>query len=115
MGIVMSLHQKNGPNVSPEEKEQAYQSIMKLYDVAENYIDVLEAANTPGVESYIPLVEAFVHQLEETAEVLAEAYIMFAETDRKPPVAQRRKVEGAMRKMQLAFETFKRERQKLLH
>lgn len=89
-------------------QEETYEKIMRLYDLAEGVIDAVEFdEEIQPKEAYVPVVEELIEQVEVSAEVLAQSYIMFVETGKKPNSSEQRKIEGAFIKLFAAIKKAK--------
>jgi len=96
----------NAKMPSPEQRE-TYENIIKLYDYAEAIIEAIEQNPEPFPELRLKLVEPVLDQIEESAEVLAEIYIHYIETGKKPSSRSKIKVEVAIRKIFAAIDSYR--------
>lgn len=85
--------------MNKKEQEQFYNEIVAFYDLAEDLIDIIEreGAKNPAMQARLAL--PVIEQTQESAEVLAEAYITFVENGEQASPSEIRKVEGAIRKI----------------
>ena len=90
-----------------ELQKETYEEIMTLYDLAEEVIDVVEFGNVQQREEYVPHVEKFIGKIEVAVEELAQSYIIFVESGKKPTRAEAQKIDEAFTKIFAAVENFR--------
>jgi sugar-specific transcriptional regulator TrmB len=84
------------------ELEQNYYEITELYDLAEELVNTVEAADNPGDQ--LELVEPLINEVEEAADILSEEYMELAERQGKSP--NKTRIEGALRKLYTAIDAY---------
>jgi polyhydroxyalkanoate synthesis regulator protein len=89
------------------QQEELYGEIMKFYDLAEHVIDVIERDGAANPELEIKLAEPVIEQTQDSAEMLAEAFIAYANNAQEATAEDRKKVETALRKMFAKILAFK--------
>lgn len=89
-----------------KEQEQFYNEIVTFYDLAEDLIDIIEREGAKNPELQARIAAPVIEQTQESAEVLAEAYIAFVENGEKATKSEVKKVEGAIRKIFSAIVAF---------
>ena len=80
-----------------------YEAIVSFYDLAEKLIDSVEHADIKDPVSQLDFVEPIVKQLEEATDILSEEYRNFVTTGRKPGFLARKKIENAIKTVNLAL------------
>lgn len=86
---------------------KTYQDIIKLYDYAEMLVDSAHK-NSKNPEKDLEIIQPLIEQIEETAEILAEAYITSVETGHRPTGGMKEKAENSIKKVYLALNKVKK-------
>ena len=89
-----------------KELKGAYDAILKLYDCAEDIISAIESVGGKEMEAALAVAEPVIEQLESTAEILAESFIIFGETGQKMDGHAKTKAESSIRKLYVALGIF---------
>ncbi|NDF12779.1 MAG: hypothetical protein EB060_08235 [Proteobacteria bacterium] len=79
--------------------DEFYNTILKLYDMAEGVIDVVEQEHTTNKDVQIDLAEPVVEQVGESAIALCESFSNFVKSGNKPSPTDVRNFEAALRKI----------------
>lgn len=79
-------------------QKSLYDDIVKIYDLTENIIDVIEEEDAEYPELQLQLSEGVITQLGESADVLVESYIDWIEKNQIATIDDVKKVERAIRK-----------------
>ena len=95
----------NGINASTLHNK-TYQDIIKLYDYAEMLVDSANKKANPQKD--LEIIQPLIKQIEETAEVLAEAYITSVETGTKPTGEMKERAENSIKKIYVALNHVKK-------
>ncbi len=87
--------------------EDQYRKIIELYDVAEQLIQSVEAAEIEYMEAQLSIIEPVVENVNESADVLTGEYSIFATHDADPRKIKRNYVESAIRRIFASIEEYK--------
>jgi histone H3/H4 len=85
----------------------SYESIVSLYDVAEELIEKVNDASEDFIEEVLDGVEPLVEVVEESTEVLTNEYLLFANPAADPRLVKKNNVESALRKIFAAISDYK--------
>jgi hypothetical protein len=89
-----------------KELKDTYDAILKLYDCAEDIISAIEAVGGKEMESALNIAEPVIEQLESTAEILTEAFIIYGETGKPMDNHSKNRAESSIRKLYIALGIF---------
>lgn len=92
--------------VERKEMKDAYDAILKLYDCAEDIVTAIEAVGGQEMEAALNAAEPVIEQLESTAEILSETFIIFGETGQKLDAHNKKRAESSIRKLYVALGNF---------
>lgn len=95
-----------GKAATKNELKSTYESIQKLYDCAEDIISAIEAVGGPEAEAALNAAEPVIEQLESTAEILSETFIIYGETGQKMSAHNRKRAENAIQKLYHSLSVF---------
>lgn len=97
------------PQVDFENLEDKYFEIEALYDLAEELLDTVESDFVADPATQVELVEPLASALGEAADVLCDEFMAYAEAsaEGKKHKGSKNAVEGAMRKVFSALDTYK--------
>ncbi|MCD6035805.1 MAG: hypothetical protein K0R63_1546 [Rickettsiales bacterium] len=90
------------PQVTSEQ-QKIHDSIMELYDFAEQLVDTVEHPDIDNPDHQLTVIEPLIEAIEETANVLSEEYREYVKTGKKPGLLKKRRIENAMRTLYLAI------------
>lgn len=92
-----------------EDLEDKYFEIEALYDLAEELIDTVESDFVAQPQEQLDLVEPLADAVGEAADVLCDEFMAYAEAsaEGKKHKGNKNTVEGAMRKVFAAIDTYK--------
>lgn len=93
-------------NPSPSEikkHEKTYNSIISFYDLAEKLVDSIEHPDVKDPVLQLDFIEPVVKQIEEATDILSEEYRNFVTTGKKPGFLAKKKIEKAIRTINLAL------------
>jgi len=96
-----------------DQQEKFYDQIMKLYDLAEDVIDAVEAPCVRNIASQADIAAPVIEQVEESTNTLGETYLRYVENGSKADGRDARKVESAVRKVFASISTFNQQLRKL--
>lgn len=96
---------ENVPQLSSVHKD-AYKQFMKLYDIAENYIDGLEKMGEDAAV-HIDAVDDLVAAIEEQSETIMTYYVKYVKSGKKLSGVEKQKIESALNKIKEAIAKFK--------
>ena len=91
------------PDGNMDKHSKTYDSIVSFYDLAEKLVDSVEHPDVKDPVSQLDFVEPIVKQLEESTDVLSEEYRNFVATGKKPGFLARKKIEKAIRAINIAL------------
>lgn len=86
--------------------KQNYYEISELFDLAESLADTIDRAHVSDPEEQLKLVEPLIEQISDSADLLTEEYIGLAEGSVKKNKTTQKRIEGAMRKIFTAIDTY---------
>lgn len=92
--------------MQPEDMDKhgkTYNAIIGFYDLAEKLIDSVEHPDIKDPVSQLDFVEPIVKQLEEATDILSEEYRNFVTTGIKPGFLAKKKIEKAIRSINMAL------------
>ena len=92
--------------VKNKELKETYDAILKLYDCAEDIVSAIEAVGGNEMEAALAVAEPVIEQLESTAEILSETFIIYGETGQKMDVHSKNRAESSIRKLYVALGVF---------
>lgn len=89
--------------LSKEDQQIFYNEILRIYDFAQDIIEVIEKTSGKHAELHTKLVIPILRQVEETTAILAQNYLEFVKEGQKISVVKKKETEVALRKL---FNTF---------
>lgn len=91
-----------------EELEQKYQAITALFDSAEDLVVTVESPLVKDPEAQLTAIEPLVNEMSDAADVLAEEFVLIAESKKKniQSRANKKRVEAAIRKLYVAIHEY---------
>jgi hypothetical protein len=92
--------------IQRKEMRDAYDAILKLYDCAEDIVTAIELVGGQEMEAALNAAEPVIEQLESTAEILSETFIIFGETGQKLDAHNKKRAESSIRKLYVALGNF---------
>jgi uncharacterized linocin/CFP29 family protein len=99
------------PQLSSVHKD-AYKQFMKLYDIAEGYIDDLENMGDEAAV-HIEAVDELVEAIEEQSETVMAYYVKYVQSGKKLSGVEKQKIESALTKIKEAIAKFKAAEEKV--
>jgi hypothetical protein len=90
-------------SLTEQELKSRYDEITTMYDLAEELVSTVESEFVSNPDAQMTLVEPLVEQVGDSADVLTEEFINVAQS-----TGNRTKIEGALRKLYLALDDYKR-------
>lgn len=90
-------------DLSEQDLKSRYDEITSMYDLAEELVSSVESEFVSNPDAQLMLVEPLVEQVGDSADQLSEEFINVAEGK-----GNRTKIEGALRKLYLALEDYKK-------
>lgn len=96
-------------NYNIEELEARYQEITTLYDQAEELVATVESDFVKNPQAQLDLVEPLVREIGDATDVLAEEFVLVAESKKFKTAnkASKKRIEGALRKIYVAIGEYK--------
>ena len=89
-----------------KELKDTYNAILKLYDCAEDIISAIEAVGGQEMSAALAIAEPVIEQLESTAEILSESFIIYGETGKSMDSHTKNRAESSIRKLYIALGIF---------
>ncbi|MFW0777175.1 MAG: hypothetical protein ACN2B6_05605 [Rickettsiales bacterium] len=94
---------------SNEALEAKYNEITELYDFAEELVSTVESQFVQDPEEQMAIVEPLINEVSDAADLLGEEFITIAESTKgKAQVANKTRIEGALRKVYMAIATYQK-------
>lgn len=91
------------------ELELKYHDISELYDLAEDLIETVESEFVAKPDEQLALIEPLVEAVGEAADILTEEFLQVAVQPKAANAARRGKIEGALRKIYVAIDSYKQQ------
>lgn len=91
------------PDNEIDKHSGTYEAIIGFYDLAEKLVDSVEHPGVKDPVSQLDFVEPIVKQLEEATDILSEEYRNFVATGKKPGFLAKKKIEKAIRTINIAL------------
>ncbi len=91
----------------PDDLQEKYEELMRLYDLADDLADTVESRFVQNPESQLKLVEPLIEQIGAAADELTDEFIALAEGKKK--LSTKNRIEGALRKVYMAIEEYTRQ------
>lgn len=94
--------------MATKEQQEAYEAIMKLYDLAEELVHTAEPSSPENEEAHWKLIEPLVEQLAESADTLVEEFTALAQHGEAMNHLRKHKMELALGKVLSVLEQCKK-------
>lgn len=95
-------------NYSVDSYKERYQDITALYDYADELVATVESGEVKDQKLQMELVESLVNEVADATDILAEEFILVAESakPRATPKFSKKRIEGALRRVFVAIHSY---------